>query len=168
MYKVVLGESVYLYCLFFNRVAGLRSSWNTMSLDLRKILTKIIFSISSNCPWYGSFEKYIKNMPGNPEKYAELSEYWTQMKFQILPQTVDSVTCYVMGYWFFHRKLEGHTSVYLFFMISFNGRGCGEIMRKFGQIEQQLQVFQRLAFALWHNARHGNPSLKKRVKKKSS
>ena len=50
-------------------------------------------------------------------------------------------------------------------MISFNGRGCGEIMRKFGQIEQQLQVFQRLAFALGHNARHGNPSLKKKVKK---
>ena len=120
-------------------------SWNTMSFDLRKILTKIIFSISSNCPWYGSFEKYIKNMPRNPEKYAELSEYWTQMKFQILPQTVDSVTCYVIGYWFFHRKLEGHTSVYLFFMISFNGRGCGEIMRKFGQIEQQLLVFWRLA-----------------------
>ena len=111
-------------------------------------------------------------MPGNPEKYAELSEYWTQhcltpqtMKFQILAQTVDSVTCYVMGHRLFHRKLEGHASVYLFFMISFNGRGCGEIMRKFGQIEQQLQVFQRLAFTFWHNARHGNPTLKKRVKK---
>ena len=79
-------------------------SWNTMSFDLRKILTKIIFSISSNCPWYGSFEKYIKNMPRNPVKYAEVSKYWNKhcltpqtMKFQTLPQIVDSVTWYFIG-----------------------------------------------------------------------
>ena len=79
-------------------------SWNTMSFDLRKTLTKIIFSILSNCLWYGSSEKCIKNMPRNPVKYAEVSEYSNKhclspqtLKFQTLPQIVDSVTWYCIG-----------------------------------------------------------------------